>query len=175
MDTHDCRDDLTSVAVQVFSVGHSDHPMEAFLALLRQHQIAVLADVRSQPYSQWAPQFNKENLARSLQAAGIRYTYLGDILGGRPANRALYSPGEEHPDYELMRQNPAFQDGIRKLLALATTARTAMMCAEGDYHKCHRGMLITPALLQVNAQVLHIGPHGEIEEARLEPKQLSLL
>jgi len=175
MDTNDPQDRPTAETVHVYSIGHSDHSMEAFLGLLQGHQIVVLVDVRSQPYSQWAPQFNRENLARSLQAAGVRYVSMGDALGGRPANRTLYSPGEEHPDYELIKASPAFQAGIQQFLALAATARTAMMCAEGDHHKCHRGKLITPALLLANAQVLHIGPDGNIEEAQLEPKQLSLL
>jgi uncharacterized protein (DUF488 family) len=175
MDSSDNQDEPPAEAVQIYSIGHSDHSMEAFLGLLQRHQIAVLVDVRSQPYSQWVPQFNRENLTRYLQAASVDCVFMGDTLGGRPASRDSYSPGEEHPDYELIRKSPAFQAGLQQLLALAATGRTVIMCAEGDFHKCHRGKLITPSLLQAKARVFHIGPDGSIEEARPEPKQLSLL
>jgi uncharacterized protein (DUF488 family) len=121
------------------------------------------------------PQFNREKLSLALEAADIRYAFMGDSLGGRPADRSLYAPGEEHPDYQLIRSSPAFREGIRALLSLAAAERVAMMCSEGDYRKCHRAMLITPALLEAGAQVLHIEPEGTTVEAEPEPRQLSLL
>jgi uncharacterized protein (DUF488 family) len=160
--------------ITVYTIGHSDHTPEAFLLLLQQHAIALVADVRSQPYSQWVPQFNRENLARDLQAAGIRYAFLGDSLGGRPKDRRLYDPGQEHPDYERLASSPEYLAGIEQLLQLAAKERVAILCSEGDHHKCHRGLLITPTLLARGTRVLHIAPDGTLVDAQDEPKQLTL-
>lgn len=164
-----------SQEITIYTIGHSDHTMEAFLSLLQQHSIALIADVRSQPYSQWVPQFNRENLMRDLQAAGIRYAFLGDKLGGRPKDRRLYDRGQEHPNYERVASTSGYQAGIEQLLQLAATERVAILCSEGDYHHCHRGKLITPTLLARGVRVLHIAPDGVLVDAAAEPKQLSLL
>jgi uncharacterized protein (DUF488 family) len=167
----------TDVAKQitVYTIGHSDHTTGAFLLLLQQHGIALVADVRSQPYSQWAPQFNRETLARDLQAAGIRYVSLGASLGGRPKDRKFYDPGQDHPNYERLASSPEYLAGIDRLLQLAAQERVVILCSEGDFHRCHRGLLITPTLLAHGARVLHITPDGILVDAQAEPKQLSLL
>jgi uncharacterized protein (DUF488 family) len=160
--------------ITVYTIGHSDHTTEAFLGLLQQHGIALVADVRSQPYSQWVPQFNRENLMRDLQAAGVRYVFLGDSLGGRPKDRRFYDPGEEHPNYARLASSPDYLAGIEQLLQLAAQERVAILCSEGDHHRCHRGLLITPTLLACGARVLHITPDGTLDDAQAEPKQLTL-
>lgn len=175
MRTNGMRDERASDDVQIYSIGHSDHTIEAFLSLLRRHQIAVVVDVRSQPYSQWVPQFNRENLARDLETAGVRYVFMGDSLGGRPSDRTLYDSDEERPDYAHVAQSSTYQAGIEQLLALAAAERLAIMCAEGDYHRCHRHKLITPTLLERGARVFHIRPDGTHIEAQPEPQQLTLL
>ena len=161
----------------VYSIGHSDHELQTFIALLRQHRITTLVDVRSQPYSRWVPQFNRETLARALEEAGLSYIYMGDTLGGRPPDASLYNSEqtEGRPDYELMAATSSFQTGLEQLLELARTASVVMMCSEGDYHRCHRALLITPELLERGACVLHIQPDGETVEAQREPKQLKLI
>jgi len=73
-----------------FTIGHSNHDLEAWLALVRRHQIQVVVDTRSSPYSKYVPQFDRELVQRSLEQAGVRYLFLGDDLGGRPANPAYY-------------------------------------------------------------------------------------
>jgi len=160
--------------MRLYSIGHSDHSVEALLDLLQRYQICVLVDVRSQPYSQWTPQFNRESLARDLQAAGVHYVFLGDALGGRPSERAFYDPGEERPNYERLSRSPAFQAGVDQLLHLASEGQVAFMCSEGDYRRCHRTLLITPALLARGAQILHIRPDGTTIEAQSEFHQSSL-
>src|SRR5688500_15964772 len=80
-------------SIRVFTVGHSTHPIEHFLALLQQHGIEVLADVRSTPFSRFNPQFNRERLAQSLATAGIRYEFLGEELGARSNDPACYENG----------------------------------------------------------------------------------
>ncbi len=73
-----------------FTLGHSNHSIEEWLALVRQHEIQVVVDTRSSPYSGYVPQFDKELIQRSLEQAGVRYLYLGEELGGRPDNPAYY-------------------------------------------------------------------------------------
>jgi uncharacterized protein (DUF488 family) len=160
----------------IYSIGHSDHELDAFIALLRRYGITTLVDVRSQPYSRWVPQANRETLARALEDAGLTYVFMGDSLGGRPSDPSLYDSEEPdgRPDYERVAASPAFQAGVERLLELAQASTVAMMCSEGDYRRCHRSLLITPSLLQRAARVIHIRPDGEATEAQLEPKQLSL-
>jgi uncharacterized protein (DUF488 family) len=160
----------------IYSIGHSDHETDALIALLVQQGITTLVDVRSQPYSRWAPQANRETLARALHAAGLAYIFMGEKLGGRPDDPALYAAEETtgRPDYERVAATAEFQAGIERLLELAETDTVAMMCSEGDYRRCHRALLITPTLLERGARVIHIQPDGETVEARPEPKQLAL-
>jgi uncharacterized protein (DUF488 family) len=159
----------------IHTIGHANHEVAAFIDLLRRHEILLVVDVRSQPYSQWASQFNRELLAHDLEAAGIAYRFMGDVLGGRPADPALYESGEDRPDYARMAQTPAYQAGIDHLLDLARAGRVVVMCGEGDHRQCHRHLLITQTLLQRGARVLHIRPDGTTVEGEPVAQQLSLL
>ena len=150
----------------LYTIGHSNHEAGAFLALLRQHGIELLVDVRSSPYSRYVPQANREILARALEATGMVYRWLGDRLGGKPDG--------EIADYDELRASPAFLQGLDTLLILAAERRTAIMCSEGDHRQCHRYKLITPALLDRDVHVLHIQPDGSLVDEDDEPRQLSL-
>jgi uncharacterized protein (DUF488 family) len=150
----------------IYSVGHSNHAPEVFVALLREHGVELVVDVRSSPYSRYVPQANRQALARTLEAAGIAYQWAGDRLGGKPEG--------EVADYDKLRASASFQEGVADLVALAAERPTAMMCAEGDHRRCHRHKLITPALLDQNVRVLHIQPDGSLVDEAQEPKQLSL-
>jgi uncharacterized protein (DUF488 family) len=150
----------------LYTIGHSNHKAEEFIALLRQHGIQLLVDVRSSPYSRYVPQANREVLTRALAADGIAYRWLGNQLGGKP--------GGITADYDELRDSPAFQEGIADLVTLAAERCTAIMCAEGDHRQCHRHKLITPALLDQSVHVLHIQPDGSLVDENQEPKQLSL-
>jgi len=158
----------------IHTIGHSDHTVAAFVDLLRRHGITLVVDVRSQPYSRWTPQFNRETLARDLDDAGIAYRFMGDALGGRPADPALYDAGQERPDYRRVEQTPAYQAGIDQLLDLARAEQVAVMCSEGDHRHCHRHLLITQTLLDRGARVLHIQPDGRTVEGEPVAQQLSL-
>lgn len=163
-----------STGALIYTVGHSDHYTAAFIALLCRHGITLVVDVRSQPYSHWQPQFNREVLAHDLEDAGIAYRFMGDVLGGRSADAGLYNPGQKHPDYQLVAQTPGYQAGIDRLLALAQTQRAAVMCSEGDHRQCHRHLLITQTLLERGAHVLHIQPDGATAEGEPAARQLAL-
>jgi uncharacterized protein (DUF488 family) len=158
----------------IHTVGHSDHTTAAFVDLLRRHAITLVVDVRSQPYSRWTPRFNRETLARDLEDAGIAYRFMGDALGGRPSDPALYDPGQERPDYERVERTPAYQAGVDQLLELARTGRVAVMCSEGDHHGCHRHLLVAQTLLARGVPVLHIQPDGRTVEGERIARQLSL-
>ena len=82
----------------VFTVGHSNHPLEHFIGLLRRHGVTAIADVRSKPYSRMNPQFNREDLSEALKAAGIVYVFLGKELGARTEDPACYESGKVRYD-----------------------------------------------------------------------------
>ena len=160
--------------VHLYTIGHSNHATEAFIALLRRHSIELIVDVRSQPYSQWTHQFNREVLKQDLTDAGIGYRFMGDTLGGRPDAPLMYDPGEERPNYKRMAASPAHQQAIDELCAVAAGETVAVMCSEGDHTKCHRHLLITQTLLKRGCRVRHIQPDGSLVEGTAEPEQLSL-
>ena len=159
----------------IHTIGHSDHTTAVFIELLRRHGVTLVVDVRSQPYSRWTHQFNRETLAHDLDETGIAYRFMGESLGGRPADPALYDPGQGHPDYRRVEQVPAYQAGIDQLLELARAERLAVMCSEGDHRHCHRNLLITQTLLERGVRVLHIQPDGRTVEGERIARQLSLL
>src|SRR5262245_62549191 len=144
--------------VQLYSIGHSNAPVERLIALLGQHAITTLCDVRSMPYSRYNPQFNRENLADALRAASIAYRFMGDTLGGKPADGALRTEDGALPDYAKIAASPEFQRGIEQLIDLGRRTPTAFMCSEADYHTCHRHRLIAPALINRGVLIWHILP-----------------
>jgi len=153
----------------VFTVGHSNRTIEAFVALLKGAGVDLLVDIRSYPTSRFAPQFNKAALATSLEAAGIAYRHL-PALGGRRPKLKTPSPNglwrvegfRNYADYAL---TPAFREGLGELLALAKAHTVAIMCAEADWHKCHR-RIVTDYLLAAGIDVRHILDKG-IEPAHM--------
>lgn len=163
-------------AAEVFTIGHSNVEAERLIELLRQHAIAVVVDVRSAPYSRYCPQFNKENLRRVLQAAGIAYVYGGAKLGGRPQDPECY--GEGRVRFALIEARPWYREGIERLLEIAREQRCAIMCAEEDPAHCHRHHLVSQTLLRMGVRVWHIRGDGQTEAACLdeaEAEQLPLL
>ena len=162
----------------IYTVGHSNIAIEQFVDLLRLHMIQVLADTRSQPYSQYAPQFNRQSLKTSLQNAGMAYLYLGDKLGGRPMDARYYRP-EGTVDYDQLAEAPFYRKGIERLKQEAEGRCLAIMCSEACYRACHRYNLITRSLVQVGITVHHILHSGGLESAdlydfRSELRQLGL-
>src|SRR5713101_6488602 len=143
----------------LFTVAHSNLEPEVFLALLAQHRVHTLCDVRSRPASFRFPQFNREPLEAGLSSACIRYEFLGETLGGRPADPRAYRE-DGLVDYAARRRAPDFAEGIDRALALSRTNVTALMCAEEDPLQCHRFLMICPALLYRGATPAHIRRGG---------------
>jgi uncharacterized protein (DUF488 family) len=138
--------------------------------LLRQHEITAVADVRSQPYSRYNPQFNREPLDETLMHAGIKYVYLGLELGARSDDPSCYENGRAL--YSRIAQTTQFQKGIQRLLNGATHFRVAMMCAEKEPLSCHRGVLISRYLHERGVAVRHILEDGTLENHADSVKRL---
>ncbi len=158
----------------IHTIGHSNHTLETLLSLLHDRGIQEIIDVRTQPYSQWATQFNRELLQHDLLEAGLAYHFMGDVIGGRPQDPSLYDTGQERPNYQRMAETETYQQGIEALLLRAKERSVAVMCSEGDPLRCHRHLLITQTLLEANVHVVHILPDGSTTRGSVEPQQLSL-
>jgi len=165
---------VATTPTTLYSIGHSNVAAERLIALLDQHSIRTLCDVRSAPYSRYNPQFNRETLAETLRAAGIAYRFMGDTLGGKPADGALRTEDGALPDYAKIAASPNFQHGLSQLIDLGRHAPTAFMCSEADYHTCHRHRLIAPALIERGVLVWHILPDGSRERGEIEPQQMRM-
>ena len=146
----------------VYTIGHSNGTAEHLLALLDQHGITAVADVRSQPYSRFNPQFNREALAGALKASGREYFFLGHELGARSEDRACYRDGRAQ--YALIAQTPLFERGIERLLAEMENFRVAILCAEKEPLSCHRSILIARCLHEKDIRVRHILEDGSLED-----------
>jgi uncharacterized protein (DUF488 family) len=143
----------------VWTIGHSNHPFERFAELLAGEGIEVVADVRSYPYSRFAPQFGRERLAAALAERGVEYRFLGGPLGGRPAAAELYD-AEGHALYGPMSELPAFRAAIDALLADAGRRRIALLCSERDPDGCHRRLLVGKVLAERGVELRHVLADG---------------
>ena len=158
-------------ATTIWTVGHSNHPLETFLDLLARHQIAVLIDVRSSPYSRYASQFNREAIQPALQHCKIQYLYLGDLLGGRVEDPRFYDQ-DGRVLYGEVAQSPSFRQGIERLMERAAHSRTAILCGEEDPTDCHRRLLVGRVLQDRGASVIHLRGDGrEQTEAELAAEE----
>jgi uncharacterized protein (DUF488 family) len=162
-----------SDALTVFTIGHSTHSWERFIALLRGANVTAIADVRTSPYSRLYPHFNRDDLRQELRLDCISYVFLGKELGGRPSERKFYCEGVA--DYEKMAQASAFGEGLDRVVEGAKKYRIALMCSERDPLDCHRCLLVSRALAQRGVQVRHILDNGNIvSQDEIEEKLLDL-
>lgn len=145
----------------VYTLGHSNHPIERFLELLRQHGITAVGDVRSAPYSAWNPQFDREALKASLKARGIEYVFLGKELGARSDDPTCYLYGKVQ--YDRLARTALFQEGLKRVQQGSTSFRLALMCAEKEPLECHRTILVSRQLVALGMEVIHIHADGHLE------------
>src|SRR5580765_4394171 len=115
---------------EVLTIGHSNHPIERFVALLAQHAVMTVADVRSVPYSRRNPAYNREALERSLAQAGVGYLSLGKELGAKSPDPAHYQDGRVQ--YRRLAATELFKAGLARVIEQAKAHRLAIMCAEKD-------------------------------------------
>lgn len=149
------------MASLVFTIGHSTHNIERFIALLCRHKITLVADVRSVPYSRMQPQFNRETLIKALDKCGVKYVFLGAELGARSNDKACYEKGQVQ--YHRLAQTPAFHRGIERLQTESGRLRVALMCAEREPLECHRTVLVSRELQTSGFPVMHIHADGNLE------------
>lgn len=147
------------MAFPLYTVGHSNYSVETFLKLLKTNAIEAVADVRSSPYSQYCPQFNREALAAALKQNGILYAFLGNELGARTDDTTCYENGRVV--YERLAATEPFQSGLRRVQKAAATRRVALMCAEKEPLECHRSILVCRHLPDM--AIHHILETGETE------------
>lgn len=153
---------------EIYTIGHSNHPIERFLELLEKYEIEVLADIRSSPFSRFSGHFSHEPLKIAIQAAGAGYLYLGKELGGKPKEPEFYDQ-DGHIDYGLIAGSERFAEGIDRLLKGMEKYRIAIMCSEENPVDCHRRRLVGPVLVRRGVLLKHIRGNGELNfESDLE-------
>lgn len=141
--------DSSQAPATVLTVGHSTHPIEEFICLLRVHGVTRVVDVRTVPRSRHNPQFNRDALPTSLQAAGIGYVHLAGLGGLRHTTKDSINTGWRNVSfrgYADYMQTSEFETALNELIELTTRDRIALMCAEAVPWRCHRS-LIADALL----------------------------
>ena len=145
----------------LFSIGAGNEDLNSFISRLKKWNIDCVVDLRSQPYSEYVPHFNRERLSPSLRNVGIDYLYFGDKLGGRPPE-----------GFEKFRVSPAFKENIDQLLNQVEGKSVALMCTEFDVSKCHRRFIIAD-LVQKGVDVTIIDKEGNANKyvLSLAPKK----
>jgi uncharacterized protein (DUF488 family) len=154
----------------VLTVGHSNHPLEWFLALLARHGVEALVAIRRFPGSRKHPHFHRDNLAAAMPKSGVEYHWL-EALGGRRHKQRDESPNlglenqgfRKYADYMLTDE---FREGVARLLEVAHQKRTVILCAEGLFWRCHR-RLVSDFLAANGVTVQHIMPGGELRPHEL--------
>ena len=151
--------------MKIFTIGHSTQTFESFLMLLREHAISAIADVRSSPYSRYAPQFNTDILKEALKGNEISYIFMGAELGARSNDKSCYVGNTV--SYIKLAQTSLFQKGIQRVEDGSTRFKVALMCSERDPAECHRTILVSKVLEERGAEINHILGNGELELHRL--------
>lgn len=156
----------------IYTIGHSIYKIEEFGELLKQNQINTIVDVRSTPYSKFAPQYNKELLKQYLKQNAICYIYMGDMLGARYEDKnLLFDDGKVN--FKKVQETKNFQDGILRLeRGIDKGYNISLMCSEKEAFDCHRFGLVAEFLSQQSIQVNHIYPEKVVSQQELEQRLL---
>jgi hypothetical protein len=147
---------------RVYTIGHSSQPLNRLILLLEKHDIDAVVDIRSYPFSRYAPQFNQPALAEELPRHGIRYVFRGDELGGRPRDNEYYDD-EGHVLYWKVADADFFIRGIARLERGIPKYRIALMCSEENPSDCHRRLLIGRVLRERGITICHIRGDGRVQ------------
>jgi uncharacterized protein (DUF488 family) len=162
----------------IWTVGHSNHELDEFARLVMSERIEFLVDVRSFPYSRFAPHFNRDEIEAGMARRGVGYLFLGEELGGRPAREEHYD-AEGHALYGPMSEEEAFTAAVERLVAGARRHRIALLCSEGNPQHCHRRLLVGKVLADQGVELRHILPDGtvrtELSVVLSDDAQFSLL
>jgi len=166
--------------MQIFTIGHSTRSQDEFLALLREHEIGLLADIRRYPGSKRYPHFGSDAMAAWLPENGLRYVHMPELGGRRkprPDSPNMAWRNEQFRAYADYMATDEFRAAIDALLALSADTRTAIMCAEAVPWRCHRN-LVSDELVRRGIDVIHIigigssRPHAMNPHAVIEGEHL---
>jgi len=167
---------MSTAKRSVLTIGHSNHPIDHFVGLLRRHGVEVLVDARSYPYSKFAPQLDMPALKAAIQRSDMKYLFLGRELGGRPNGDEFYD-SEGHVLYGRVAEAPFFREGLERLLRGVQTYRVALLCSEENPLHCHRRLLVGRVLGKHGVAVEHIRGDGNLQTeealAAMEPRVCS--
>lgn len=146
---------------RVLSIGQGARSFDQLVGTLQVQSVGFLIDVRSVPRSGFRPEFSREPLQRALQSEGIRYVFMGDLLGGRPEDPDCYTEGKV--DYDRVRGTDAFQRGLGRLRSAVDQGLVVcLFCSEGDPARCHRSKLIGLACADEGIAVRHVLADGSV-------------
>jgi uncharacterized protein (DUF488 family) len=155
----------------IYTIGHSTHPIEEFVGLLKSHEIGILVDIRNIPKSRHNPQYQQEALKTSMKEHGIVYKYMKDLGGLRKAKADSPNGGWHNSSFrgyaDYMQTKP-FLGALNRLIETGKTAHTAIMCAESLPWRCHRS-LVADALIVRGIAVLDIMPDGKVSPHKMTP------
>lgn len=144
----------------VYTIGYSGFSIKEFIEASNANGISLVADVRSNPYSQYYHEYNKEPLDQTLKRSGIHYQSYAWELGGMQTDKR-YLTATGHPDFELLAKSEAFMEGFDKLKhVMAQGGKFALMCAKKDPFRCHRAILISRVFHNAGYKVIHLMPNG---------------
>lgn len=154
--------DSTNDIIPIYTIGYGSRLMTEFIEVLKQFHIAFLIDVRSIPYSRYKPEFSKKPLQNEVEKHGIRYVFMGELLGGKPEDESCYVNGMV--DYDKVKQMEFFQQGIQRIhTAFSQQQRVALMCSEEKPEHCHRFKLVSMTLSSQDLPVVHIDENAEMK------------
>lgn len=157
---------MHEIQPRIWTIGHSTHAIDEFIAARNSFDIRTMVDVRSFPGSRRYPQFNQENLRASLAGAGVEYLHFPELGGRRrakPDSLNVAWRNEAFRGYADYMETVEFREGIARLLNVAGTRRTAIMCTEAVWWRCHRS-LISDFLKAQDIEVTHIMGVGKSEQ-----------
>lgn len=157
---------MTARSLDIWTVGHSTRTIEEFIDILRHYQIGILVDVRHFPGSRRFPHFNKTAMHDTLVAAGIRYEHLIELGGRRPVRPDSHNVAWRNASFrgyaDYMESQP-FRTGVDRLVEIARAGRTAIMCSEAVWWRCHRSM-IADYLKVIGGHVFHLVDATKVQE-----------
>lgn len=147
--------------MDIYTIGHSTHSQEEFIAILKSYKIETLVDIRSYPGSNYVPQFNKENMEKWIPENNIKYVYMKELGGRRKASKnideSLINGWRQvaFRNYAGYTLTDEYQQGIEKLILLAEKEVLCYMCAESLPWRCHR-LIVSNTLVSKGIDVYHI-------------------
>lgn len=159
----------------IYTIGHSSYSKDFFFMILNKYDINCVVDVRSLPFSKYAPQFNKDEIKRFLHGKGVQYIFMGKELGARREDRTLYE-SDGVLNYEKASKTMSFNSGIERIkTGIEKGYRIAIMCTEKDPMNCHRNILVARQLYKQKYEVKNILENSYIEsQEHLEQRLLNL-